>query len=50
MICDYVLNKDVCQIHRYPSLMVQYKLSELSKAISDYYDSVVGFLSHWIGR
>jgi hypothetical protein len=50
MICDYVLNEDVCQICRCPSLTVRYEPSELGKAVSDYHDSVVGFFGYWIGR
>jgi hypothetical protein len=43
-----MLNEDIYQIRCYPSLTVRYELSELSEAIGDYYDSVVGFLSHQI--
>jgi hypothetical protein len=50
VICDHVLNKDVCQIRRYPSLAIRYEPSELSEAVGDYHDSVVGFLSHRVGR
>jgi hypothetical protein len=50
MICDYVLDEDICQIRYCLSFAVRYKLSELSEAVSNYYDSVVGFLSHQIGR
>jgi hypothetical protein len=50
MICDYVLNEDVCQIRRCPSLIVRDELSELGEVVGDYYDSVVGFLSYRIGR
>jgi hypothetical protein len=50
VICDYVLNEDVCQIRCCPSFAVRYEPSELGEAIGDYYDSVVGFLSHRIGR
>ena len=50
MICNYVLNKDVCQIRRYPSLAIRYKLSELGEVVGNYYDSVIGFLGYWIGR
>jgi hypothetical protein len=50
MICNYMLNEDVCQIRRCPSLAVRYEPSELSEAVGDYYDSIVGFLSHQIGR
>jgi hypothetical protein len=50
VICNYVLDKDVCQIRCYPSLTVRYEPSELGEAIGDHHDSVVGFLSYWIGR
>jgi hypothetical protein len=50
MICDHVLDEDVRQIRRCSSLAVRYEPSELSKAVGDYYDSVVGFFSHRIGR
>jgi hypothetical protein len=50
VICNYVLNEDVCQIRYYPSFAVRYESSELSKAIGNYHDSVVGFFSHRVGR
>ena len=50
VIYYYVLNKNVCQICYYLSLTVRNEPSELSKAVGNYYDSVVGFLSCRVGR
>jgi hypothetical protein len=50
VIYYYVLNEDVCQIHRCPSLAIRYEPSKLSEAVGNHYDSVVGFLSYQIGR
>ena len=49
VICDYVLDEDVCQICRCPSLAIRYEPSELGEAVGDYHDSVVGFLGYRIG-
>jgi hypothetical protein len=50
VICDHVLDEDVCQIARCPSLTVRDEPSELGEAVGDYHDSVVGFFSYRIGR
>jgi hypothetical protein len=50
VICDHVLDEDVYQIARYPSLTVRDEPSELGKAVGNYHNSVVGFFSHRIGR
>jgi hypothetical protein len=50
MICHYVFYENAYQIYYFLSLAVRYKPSILGKSISYYYDSVIGFISYWIGR